>query len=140
MATQPDVTAFMASLDHPLKAEIEALRRLVLSADPRLREHIKWNAPSFAVTDDLVTLKLHPQATLQLVLHTGAKKRATPLDIAIDDPAGLLRRLAPDRGIITFSRLEEIEAQGAALVELVRQWVAQVEGPAAEQRSQGGLG
>jgi hypothetical protein len=138
MATKTDVPSFMASLDHPLKAEIEAVRRLVLSADPRLREQIKWNAPSFAVTDDLVTLKLHPQATLQVVLHTGAKKRATPLDIAIDDPAGLLRRLAPDRAIITFSTLEDIEGKGAALVDIVRQWVAQVEDAVAEEQSQGG--
>ncbi|HYF61461.1 MAG TPA: DUF1801 domain-containing protein [Herpetosiphonaceae bacterium] len=132
MAAPTDVPTFMASLDHPLKAAIEAVRRLVLSADPRLREHIKWNAPSFAVTEDLVTLRLHPQPMLQLVLHTGAKKRPTPLDVAVDDPAGLLRRLAPDRGIIAFSALDEVEARGAALVALVRQWVAQVEGPIAD--------
>lgn len=131
MAIKTDVTAFMASLDHPRKAEIEALRRLVLSADPRLREQVKWNAPSFAVTDDLVTLRLNPPPMLQVVLHTGAKKRAMPLDIAIDDPAGLLRRLAPDRAIIELSSPAEIEANGAALVEVVRQWVAQVEGKTA---------
>jgi hypothetical protein len=138
MATKTDVTAFMSSLDHPRKAEIEALRRLVLSADPRLREQIKWNAPSFAVTDDLVTLRLYPQPLLQVVLHTGAKKRATPLDIAIDDPAGLLRRLAPDRAIIELSSLAEIEANSAALIEVVRQWVAQVEGALEKQTVEAG--
>jgi hypothetical protein len=117
----------MSTLDHPLKAEIEAVRRLVLSADPRLREQIKWNAPSFALADDLVTFNLRSQEALQIIMHTGAKKRATPLTMNVADPAGLLRWLAPDRGIITFSSLEDIESKSAALIDLVRQWVAQVD-------------
>jgi hypothetical protein len=125
-----DISTFMSTLDHPLKAEIEAGRRLVLSADPRLREQIKWNAPSFALADDVVTFNLRSQEALQIIMHTGAKKRATPLAITVTDPAGLLRWLAPDRGIISFSSLEEIESKSAALVDLVRQWVAQVEGAA----------
>jgi len=122
-----DVSTFMSTLDHPLTSGIEAVRQLVLSADPRLREQIKWNAPSFALTDDLVTFNLRSQQTLQIIMHTGAKKRATPLTITVADPAGLLRWLASDRGIITFSSLEEIASNGAALVDLVRQWIAQVE-------------
>jgi hypothetical protein len=120
----------MSTLNHPLKAGIESARQLVLSADPRLRERIKWNAPSFALTDDLVTFNLRSPETLQIIMHTGAKKLATPLAITVADPAGLLRRLAPDRGIITFSSPEEIESKSAALVDLVRQWIAQVEGAA----------
>jgi hypothetical protein len=120
----------MSTLDHPLKAGIEAVRHVVLSADPRLREQIKWNAPSFALTDDLVTFNLRSQETLQIIMHTGAKKRATPLAITVADPAGLLRWLAPDRGIITLSSLEEIESKSAALHDLVRQWIAQVESAA----------
>lgn len=39
------VDAFMAALVHPHKAEIEALRKLMLSVDPSVREGVKWNAP-----------------------------------------------------------------------------------------------
>jgi hypothetical protein len=127
MKSASDVSAFMSTLNHPLKAGIESVRQLVLSADPRLREQIKWNAPSFALADDLITFSLRSQAALEIIMHTGAKKRATPLDITVADPAGLLRRLAPDRGIITLSSLEDIESKSAALVDLVRQWIAQVE-------------
>jgi hypothetical protein len=72
-----DVTAFMARLDHPLKAEIEALRTLIRSVDPRIQERIKWNAPSFAIHEDFATFKLYPAATVQVVLHTGAKGKPT---------------------------------------------------------------
>jgi hypothetical protein len=130
MKPASDVSTFMSTLDHPLKSGIEAVRQLVLSADPRLREQIKWNAPSFALTDDLVTFTLRSPEALQIIMHTGAKKRATPLTISVADPAGLLRWLAPDRGIITFSSLEEIESKSAALLDLVRQWIAQVDAAA----------
>lgn len=32
------VDAYLAALDHPRKREIEALRTIVLRADPRIRE------------------------------------------------------------------------------------------------------
>jgi len=41
------VDAFMRDLDHKLKPEVEALRKLILAADSRIGEGIKRNAPSF---------------------------------------------------------------------------------------------
>lgn len=46
-AGEAAVAEFLRRLEHPLKAEIEALRRVLLAADPAVREGIKWNAPSF---------------------------------------------------------------------------------------------
>lgn len=71
-----DVDAFMAELDHPLKAEIEALRAIIRPLDPRIVESIKWNAPSYAIDDHFATLRLYPRRTLQVVLHTGAKVKS----------------------------------------------------------------
>ncbi len=39
----------MAGLEHPLKAEIEALRDIILRAHPGITELIKWNAPSLTI-------------------------------------------------------------------------------------------
>ncbi|HKH48386.1 MAG TPA: DUF1801 domain-containing protein [Thermoanaerobaculia bacterium] len=69
------VDAFLATLEHPHKESIQALRSLILSLDPRIREEIKWNAPSFLIQDHFATFKLHPPTSIQLVLHTGAKPR-----------------------------------------------------------------
>lgn len=41
------VDEFMAGLEQPLKAEIETVRAIILDADKRITERIKWNAPSF---------------------------------------------------------------------------------------------
>ena len=50
------VDAFMRAMDHPMKAEIEAVRQLILAADPSINEGIKWNGVSFLTTDHIATL------------------------------------------------------------------------------------
>jgi hypothetical protein len=119
------VDAFMASLDHPLKPEIEAVRALVLGADKRIGEAIKWNAPSFHVGEHFATLKLHPPKAVQVVFHTGAKVKPGARPLEIDDPSGLLKWAAPDRAVATFATLKDIKAHKAALVAIIRQWLEQ---------------
>lgn len=121
-----DVDGFMARLDHPRKAEIEALRAIIRGADPRIHESIKWNAPSFSVGEHFATLKLRPSETVQIVFHTGAKVKPNATPITVDDPLGLLQWAAPDRCVATFADMQEIEARRSALVTIARQWIAQM--------------
>lgn len=121
-----DVDGFMAQLDHPRKAEIEAIRAIIRGADQRIHESIKWNAPSFSIGEHFATLKLRPGATVQVVFHTGAKVKPGATAIAIDDPSGLLKWAAPDRCVATFADMRDIQARRGALVAIVRQWIAQL--------------
>ncbi len=117
------VDQFMARLDHPLKAEIEALRAIVLAANPDITEHVKWNAPSFCVAgDDRITLKLFPPSKIQLVFHRGSKVK-DPAGFVFEDETGLLKWLAADRAIATFVEMPEIEQKRAQLAGLVDRWV-----------------
>lgn len=125
------VDACLAALDHPRTDEIRALRSLLLASDPRVREEVKWNAPSFRITDHFATFKLRPRDTVQVVLHTGAKARPQPPSLAIDDPRGLLTWPAKDRAVATFPGPEGAEADRDAFAAIVRQWIAQVFGAAA---------
>jgi hypothetical protein len=120
------VDDFLARLEHPRKAEIDALRALILRADERVREEIKWNAPSFYIDDHFATFKLRPLDTVQVVLHTGARVRPDAKAIAIEDPAGLLKWAAPDRCVATFSDMVAVDAGRAAFTSIVRQWIAQL--------------
>lgn len=126
MTDAHDVNAFMARLEHPLKAEIEAVRAIILGADPRIRESIKWNAPSFSVTEHFATFKLRPLETTQVVFHTGAKRKPVVTAIAIDDPAGLLKWVAEDRCVATFADMQHITATTPMLVAIVQQWLEQM--------------
>ena len=77
MAKQ-SVTAFLETLEHPRKAEIERLRAIILAADPTLGEQIKWNAPSFGRNgEDRITFRLQPGDKVDLIFHRGAKVKDT---------------------------------------------------------------
>lgn len=118
------VDDFLAALDHPYQAEIATLRQIILAADARIREAIKWNAPSFYTTEHFATFHLRTQEGVQLILHRGAKVRAasaTTSDLA--DPAGLLKWLAPDRAAVRFREQAEINAKQMAFVTLIQSWI-----------------
>jgi hypothetical protein len=119
----PTVDQFMQQLEHPLKAEIEAVRAIVLGADPQITEHIKWNAPSFCYGgDDRVTLRLHPPSRLQLIFHRGAKVKDSE-GFRFEDGSGLLKWVAADRAVFALGDMADIQARRDALADLVQRWV-----------------
>ena len=121
------VDALLATLGHPRAAEIQALRRVVRGADPRIAEGVKWNAPSFRTTEWFATVHLRAKDGVQVILHFGAKKRADfdPRgDIA--DPAGLLEWAGEDRAFVKFRDLADVEARSSAFAALLRQWIEHV--------------
>lgn len=117
------VDQFMARLDHPLKTEIEAIRALILQANPSITEQVKWNAPSFChAGEDRVTLHLRAKEGVMLVFHRGTKNKDTT-GFAFDDPTGLMKWAAPDRALVTLRDMADVEARKTELADLVRRWV-----------------
>jgi len=123
----PEVTLLIDGSGHPLTREIHALREIILGANPEIRDGVKWNAPSFRTTDYFATLNnpRNPRSRdrVQLILHTGARRKDVTARGKIDDPAGLLEWLAPDRCIATFTCAADIDAKREALQSIVRAWI-----------------
>lgn len=121
MPRKPEsVTQYMAKLEHPMKAEIEALRALVTGADPRISEQIKWNAPSFCFEgDDRVTLRLQPGNRLQMVFHRGAKVKEIG-GFSFEDPTGRMKWQAADRAVVDIKGMACLDP---ALLSLVVRWM-----------------
>lgn len=118
------VDAFMASLDHPHKVGIEALRGLMLAVDPAVQEGIKWNAPSFRTTEYFATANLRAKSGISVILHLGAKVRELPRGgLAINDPAGLLKWLGKDRAMVEFADAQDFANSKAAFQAVLRQWI-----------------
>ncbi|WP_243767421.1 DUF1801 domain-containing protein [Paenibacillus agricola] len=68
------IVEYMNNLEHPLKKEIEEVRKIILSANEQISEHIKWNAPSFCFeNEDRVTFNLHSKGYFRIVFHSGMK-------------------------------------------------------------------
>lgn len=122
------VGTFLASLDHPFRREILAVRELILGADAAIAEGIKWNAPSFRTSEWFATFHLRAKDGVQVILHLGAKKRADTAGVAaVGDPEGLLRWLAADRATVKFGDLAEVDAKGPAFAAVVRGWIGHVD-------------
>jgi hypothetical protein len=117
------VDRFLRNLDLPLKEEIVAVRDIIFGADKEITEHITWNAFSFCYQgQDRVTFKPHPQDRIHLIFHRGAKVRYAD-DFNSEDSSGPMRRLAPDRAMVSLGDMSDVYAQKGALRKLVREWM-----------------
>jgi len=110
------VDAYMHDVDHPFKAEMQAIRQIILGASPKISERIKWNAPSFYYKQDLGAF--NPRATeyAHLIL-------LFPDGQSIDEAGDLLEGKHKDRREAKFRSLDDVAAKKPALERLVRRWV-----------------
>lgn len=120
----PIVSQFILDLNHPLQAEIDYLRKLILSVNEEITENIKWNGPNFMHKGlDRFTMKLHPPKQIQLILHRGydVKEQIPQRLIASDFP--LLNWRSNDRAVISLKSIHEIKQNEAELVSCLNNWI-----------------
>jgi uncharacterized protein YdhG (YjbR/CyaY superfamily) len=112
-ATQ--VASYMQTLDHPLKPEIERLREILKSADERLSERIKWNAPSYHLDGvDIVTFGplMRKKDEILLVFHHPK---------IVEVSSSILEGNYKDRRLVTFRNITEVEERALELVRIIRE-------------------
>ena len=109
------VNDFMSQFEHPFKAEIEVIRSIILKADSRVTEGIKWNAPNFYYKGDMAVFTPHIKDHVLMVFPNG---------IVINDETGLLEGDYIDRRMAHFYSMDDIQAKKDALEEIVQRWIA----------------
>ena len=124
MSRSAEVDAYMSALEHPMAAQVERLRSAILGVDARVNESIKWNAPSFYIDDHFATFNLHYPDRIQIVLHAGARVNPDAKQFEVSDPDGLLKWAAADRASVTFGSESEVDERLAALLDVLKQWIA----------------
>jgi uncharacterized protein YdhG (YjbR/CyaY superfamily) len=63
------VERYINNLNHSLKIEIQLLRNIIKNSSPKIKERIKWNAPSYYYVQDIVTFGPMNRDHLLLVFH-----------------------------------------------------------------------
>lgn len=63
------VNDWMNKLEHPLKAEINAVRKIIKETNSNINERIKWNAPSYYSKEDIVTFNHRATEHVHLIFH-----------------------------------------------------------------------
>jgi uncharacterized protein YdhG (YjbR/CyaY superfamily) len=109
--TKQTVDDYMAQLDHPLKAEVQALRDIIKGVDSRITEQIKWNAPSYSYKDTIATFNLRATQHVHLVFHNPAIATIR---------SNLLEGDYPDRRMAYFTDMKDVQAKQSALEQVIR--------------------
>ena len=108
------VDAFLQELDHPLMAEVQAVRAIIKGVSPNITEEWKWKAPSFSYKGYMVTFNLWARDKVHLVFHNGA---------VLNDTSGFLQGNYPDRRMAYFADMAEVRAKRATLEQVIRAWI-----------------
>ncbi|MES2704458.1 MAG: DUF1801 domain-containing protein [Bacteroidota bacterium] len=108
------VNEYMQKLEHPLKAEIEAVRSIILKADKKLAERVKWSAPSFYYKHDLATFNHRATKHVHLVFHHIAITRI---------PSALLEGDYKDRRMVYLKDMKDVKAKKKELDSIFKQLV-----------------
>ena len=107
------VDEWMDTYDNPMKPVVQRIRELVLAADPRVEECIKWQAPTFTYRGNLASFYPRSKQHASLMFHQGAK-------IPGDHPR--LEGTGDTSRVMKLGSVEEADAAAGDIARLVRAW------------------
>jgi uncharacterized protein YdhG (YjbR/CyaY superfamily) len=106
-ASTSTVEKFMDKLDHPYKAEVQFLRKVIKKVNKDIAEEWKWNAPSYSYRGNyLVTFNLWEKGHIHLVFHN-------PMISKVKNK--LLEGEYKERRMVHFSDMKDVKAKKPAL-------------------------
>ena len=73
MPRSKDVDTWFGRYQNPMKDVVLRVREIVLGADPRIEECIKWQAPTFTFDGNLASFFPKSKQHASLMFHTGAR-------------------------------------------------------------------
>lgn len=109
----PAVDQWFQEFYHPLKEEMLLVRRVILEADERISESIKWSAPTYEYKGNLASFQPRAKKFVSLMFHRGS-------EIPGDHPV-----LEGDAALVRTMRLRDkgdIEDHRESLQAVVRAW------------------
>lgn len=112
MNRNPDVDAWFEERSHPLDPLMRRTREVILGADDRVTEAIKWKTPTFAYKGNIASFN-PSKRFVSLLFHRGAE---IPGDHPRLEGDGKLART------MRFADLDELAAGRAELEAVIRAW------------------
>jgi len=92
---------------------MRAVRDVILAADPRVSETIKWQSPTFVYRGNIASINPQAKAYVSLMFHRGA-------EISGDHPE--LQGGGETARYMRFDSIEDVTAKRPALEAVVRAW------------------
>jgi hypothetical protein len=99
-----------------MKPVVQAVREVILKADTRIAETIKWQAPTFIYKGNLASFLPRSEAHASVMFHTGASVKGDFPSLEGGKDTGRFMK---------FADLGEVKAKSAELKRLVKAWCDQ---------------
>lgn len=113
MNQNPAVDEWFERYENPMKAAVQRVREIVLGADARVTEAIKWQAPTFVYKGNIASFFPKSKKHVSLMFHQGA---------TIPGVHPLLEGDADVGRTAKFADLEDVERRRPELEAIIRAW------------------
>jgi hypothetical protein len=120
MNINQEVEKYLENSNLFMQNEIEIIRKIILEANPKIQERIKWSAPSFYYKKDMAAFHNRAKNCVHLTFVFYDNKM-------IHNSNGLLEGEFKDRRFAKFYDIEDIENKKNDLINVVNQWVELIE-------------
>ena len=111
--SKKEVDDWFGSYEHPLKDAMLRVRQIILKADKRMGECIKWSSPTFTFEGNLASFNPRTKKHVSLMFHSGAQ---------IPGKHPRLQGGGDTSRYMTFADQSEVESSSRDLQAVVRAW------------------
>ena len=108
-----DVDTWFADKKPPAEAALQRVRQVILAADPRMTEYVKYGTVQFAFGGDMANFVQTNKKTVSLMFHRGGK-----IEGSFPHMEGTGRAVR----FMRFADAAEVDAQADELTAVVRSW------------------
>jgi hypothetical protein len=113
MAASGDIEKWFATKKPPAEMAMRRVREVILSADPRLTEYLKYGSVHFGYAGDFVTFVQADRKNVNLMFHRGAR---------IPGRFSHLEGTHPSARFMRFADIDEVEKRAAELRKVAVAW------------------
>jgi len=118
----PKVEELIKKKKSPMTAEIQRVREIILEANDKIEECVKWSAPTFMYKGNIASFYMNTKSHVSLMFHNGA---------SIPDKFGLLEGDGNVSRVAKFMDMKDVEKKKNALQAIINEWVKMKDKPRA---------
>jgi hypothetical protein len=108
-----EVDRWFAERKPPAAATMQGVREVILGADPRVTEYVKYGTVQFAFEGDMANFVQHGAKTVTVMFNRGARIKGRFPHLEGDGPSARFMR---------FADKKEVAARARELTEVARAW------------------
>ena len=119
LSDEEQVTEWIKQRSAAVQEKINTIRKIIMASSSKIKERIKWNAPSYYYKDDIVTFGPYKTHKLLLVFHHPQ---------VVNIQSKLLEGTYKDRRLVYFKTETDAEANKKELSRIIKKIIETIDG------------